>query len=395
MPLLLDLTHTSHTRARTGVQRVARALRRELAGKALAVCFDPFEGAWRPIERWEEDNLEAAGPSERRGACWPLGARLRGSIRRWRRCPPSLAAPPRAAAGSPDGVIVPEIFSPAVAAALPSLFAASTGPRVALFHDAVALQYPEFTPRSTVARFPGYLRELLGFDGVAAVSEASRESLIGYWRWLGASRIPQVATIPLGIDPVAPVRRMASDPGPPTVLCVGSIEARKNHSALLDACESLWGRGLKFQLRLAGLANAETGGHALAMLRRLRSAGRPVRYAGPVGDEALEAAYRECAFTVYPSLAEGFGLPVAESLARGKPCACRTDGALGEIARAGGCISLGPAGPAEIAAALARLIESPAELALLSEAARKRRFKTWADYATELLLWMGSIKPAA
>ena len=70
------------------------------------------------------------------------------------------------------GVLVPEVFSPAVADALPALFAATGGPRVALFHDAIALQYPEFTPRSNVARFPSYLRELLQFDGVAAVSGA-------------------------------------------------------------------------------------------------------------------------------------------------------------------------------------------------------------------------------
>ena len=120
-----------------------------------------------------------------------------------------------------------------------------------------------------------------------------------------------------------------------------------------------------------------------------------MRYEGPLGDDALEAAYRQCAFTVYPSLAEGFGLPVAESLARGKPCACRTEGALGEVARGGGCVSLESAGSAEIAAAIGRLIDSPAELAALEAAARRRRFRTWAEYAAELLDWTGSLKRGA
>jgi glycosyltransferase involved in cell wall biosynthesis len=389
VPLLLDLTHTSHTRARTGVQRVARALRRELAGAAEPVCFDPYEGAWRPIEGWEEDNLAAADPSTGRGAHWPLGSRIRGRARRWARRPPALGAP---AGGQPRGVLVPEIFSPSVASALPALFAAATGPRVALFHDAIALQFPEFATRSSSARFPGYLRELLAFDGVAAVSEASRESLVGYWRWLGVPRTPPVAAIPLGVDPPAPCPANGAPAPVPTVLCVGSIEARKNHAALLDACEALWARGARFQLRVIGLTNAETGGPALERLGRLRSAGRPVRCEGPQGDEALEAAYRECAFTVYPSLAEGFGLPVAESLARGKPCVCRTDGALGEIARGGGCLGLGSAGPGEIAAAMGSLLESPAELASLEAAARTRHFKGWGQYASELLDWLGSLK---
>ena len=237
---------------------------------------------------------------------------------------------------------MPEIFSPAVASALPSLFAASMGPRVAVFHDAIPLQFPEFTPQSTVTRFPGYLRDLLGFDGVAAVSAASRESLIGYWRWLGVPRMPAVEAIPLGLDVPVPV-----------VLSVGSIEGRKNHAALLEACESLWAGGARFQLRLVGIANSETGRPALERIDRLRSAGRPVRYDGPESDVALEAAYGECAFTVYPSLAEGFGLPVA---------------------------------------AIRTLLESPDRLASLQAAARSRRFRTWAEYSTELLGWMGSLK---
>lgn len=390
MSLLVDLSHTSHTRARTGVQRVARALRRELAHMATAVCFDPHEGAWRPIESWEEGNLSATGPSAGRGARWPVGARIKGRIRRWGRRPPLLAAP--AGGGGREGVLVPEIFSPVVAASLPALFAASPGPRVALFHDALALQYPEFSPRSTVSRFPGYLQELLGFDGIAAVSEDSRASLAAYWRWLGVKTMPQVVAISLGLDPPPPVRGTGAAAAVPTVLCVGSIEGRKNHAALLDACESLWGRGARFQLRMVGLANAETGGPAIERARSLRASGRPLTYEGPQGDDALEAAYRECAFTVYPSIAEGFGLPVAESLARGKPCICRTAGALGEISRGGGCVDLGAAGAGDIAAAIRRILESPEELALLEAAARRRRFKTWGEYTSELLDWMGSLK---
>jgi glycosyltransferase involved in cell wall biosynthesis len=386
-PVFLDLSHTSHTRARTGIQRVARALRRELSDGCEAVTFDPYENIWRPLRAWEEKNLMATDPAPGRGSRWPLSARLAG---RWRlmtmRAAP-LAWLPRA----DGGVIVPEIFSAEVAKELPGLFAANTGPRVALFHDGIALQYPEFTPRSTSARFPSYLRELLQFDGVAAVSEASRDCLLEYWTWLGVSKVPQVAAIPLGIDaaPPAPVRA----PGAvPVLLCVGSIEGRKNHAALLDACESLWARDVRFELRLIGLANTETGAGALAKIEKLRSAGRPIRYDGPASDAMLEAAYGECAFTVYPSLSEGFGLPVAESLARGRVCLCRMEGALGEIARGGGCASLGAAGPADIASAVRTLLASPFDLASLEAAARARRFKDWAQYLSQLRAWMGTLR---
>jgi glycosyltransferase involved in cell wall biosynthesis len=391
-PLLLDLSHSSHTRARTGIQRVTRALYRELAGRAAPVCFDPFERAWRPIEDWERDNLAAAAPSPGRGAHWPLDARVLGHLRRLRRRPSSMTGLLPAAGGAPEGVLVPEIFSPGVAAALPDLFAASSGPRVALFHDALALQLPECTPQGTVARFPAYLRQLLSFDGIAAVSADSREALTDYWRWLGVDRTPVVTAIPLGLDPPPKMGRVEAPAAVATVLSVGSIEARKNHAALLDACESLWIQGARFQLRLIGIANTETGGPALERIERLRSAGRPIQYDGALGDDALEAAYRECAFTVYPSLAEGFGLPVAESLARGKPCLCRSTGALGEISRDGGCVDLGAAGSPDIAAAIGDLLKNPSQLAALETAARGRRFKTWAEYCAELLGWMATLR---
>ncbi len=394
MALLLDLSHTSHTRARTGIQRVARALYRELSGQAVAACFDPYGGRWRPIENWERENLRAVGPSAGRGARWPLLARVRGQLRRSLGRLPDWSALNSGPVGAPTGVLVPEIFSADVSSALPALFAASPGPRVALFHDAIALQYPEFTPRSTVARFPAYLRELLAFDGVAAVSESSRHSLTEYWDWLGCARTPQTVALTLGLDP-APSNTAAGPTGTPTILSVGSIEARKNHLALLEACESLWSSGLRFKLRLVGVANAETGRPALNRLEALRAAGRPLDYRGPADDPSLERAYAECSFTVYPSLAEGYGLPVAESLARGKPCVCRDSGAIGEIARAGGCLALGTADPADIAGALRRLLESPADLGALSAAARRRRFKTWAEYSTELTAWMASLGPRA
>jgi glycosyltransferase involved in cell wall biosynthesis len=385
--LLLDLSHTSHTRARTGIQRVARSIRRELAGRCTSVTYDPFERAWRPLDSWEERNLEAAAPAHGRGSRWPLSARLKGHMRRLLGRTPPLSGLRRA-----GGLIMPEIFSADVARALPALSAASAGPRVALFHDAIALQFPEFSPQSTSARFPGYLRELLRFDGVAAISEASRGCLLEYWAWLGVTRTPPVAAITLGVDSPASVPGPAVQADWPTILCVGSIEGRKNHVALLDACESLWAREARFKLRLVGLANRETGAPALEKIESMKAAGRPIEYRGPEADEALEAAYGACAFTVYPSITEGFGLPVAESLVRARACLCRLDGALGEVARDGGCLGIGSAGANEIASAIDGLLNSPFDLATLEASARARRFKSWSQYTGELLAWMGTLR---
>jgi glycosyltransferase involved in cell wall biosynthesis len=233
------------------------------------------------------------------------------------------------------------------------------------------------------------LKELLQFDGIAAVSEASRAALLDYWDWLGSPGQPPVAAIPLGIE-AAPRPGQARGPVP-IVLSVGSIEGRKNHLALLDACESLWAAGARFELRLVGLANLQTGAPALRRVEALRRAGRPIRFEGPLPESRLEDAYAECAFTVYPSLAEGFGLPVAESLARGKPCVCRGDGALGEMARGGGCVVLASSRASEIASAVGGLLSSGPALAALEAAAQARRFRSWEDYAGELLGWMATL----
>lgn len=382
-PLLLDLSHTSHTRARTGIQRVTRSLRSALGLRACAITHDPHRGVWRKLEAWEDANLAATGAATARGAHWPLAARLRGRARRF------LGREP---AGLPanSGVLVPEVFSPGVARALPDLFAATRGPRVALFHDAIALQLPELTPTKTVARFPAYLIELLTFDGIAAVSEDSAAALTDYWRWLGTPRPPPVQAIPLGVDlpPVASSSRVPPEKET-TVLSVGSIEGRKNHLALLEACERLWAGGATFTLHLIGLAHPQTGAAARRRIRELQAAGRALRYDGPVTDAALDAAYARCQFTVYPSLREGFGLPVIESLAHGKPCICSGRGALGESARGGGCVRLDDVSADAMAAAIGRLLLSPSETAALATEARARRFRTWSDYADALVGWMG------
>lgn len=386
-PLLLDLSHTCHTRARTGIQRVVRSLHAALGESALAVTHDPFADAWRPLQPWERANLDAAAPAQKRGARWPLRARLRsraGQLLRQR--PPAL--PGNA------GLVVPEVFSPEVARALPRLFAATTGPRIAIFHDAIALKLPELTPKKTVGRFPAYLVELLAFDGVAAISEDSRRSLLDYWAWLGVADTPPVQTIGWGTDlPAALDHAPAAVPADaPVVLSVGSIEGRKNHLALLDACEQLWAAGETFQLHLVGLAQLQTGTAALARIAALQAAGRPLRYDGPVSDRQVAEAYTACAFTVYPSLMEGFGLPVLESVARGKPCICSSRGALGESARGGGCVMLDTLDAPQLATAIRQLLRSPAELGRLRAAAVARTFKTWRQYAAELRGWMLTVR---
>jgi len=384
--LLLDASHTSHTRAQTGIQRVTRSLFAELARlqPATAICYDPYLRAWRPLGPGELDHLRPGQTTAgSRGAKWPWHQRLAGHARRFARAQPALPAA--------DGLVCPELFSAKAGARLPELLRAVRGPSIAIFHDAIGLKLPELTPSGTVARLPGYLRELLQFDGVAAVSEDSAASLRDYWQWLGVANTPPVQAIPNGVDPL-PATPVEAKPGlVPRVLCVGTIEGRKNHLSLLEACEALWAEGFQFELQLLGLARADTAGRALAKIASLRQAGRPLLYHGAAADAELHAAYRRCAFTVYPSFTEGFGLPVLESLQHGKPCVCSAHGALGESAREGGCVALESVGTASLTATIRRLLRNPAEIAALTAAAQARTFRSWADCAQDLTVWMRSL----
>ena len=384
--LLVDLTHTSHSAARTGIQRLARSLLVELTAltSTCPVCFDPWQHAWRPLEGDELATARGEGATgTKRRVHWTSRQKLRGWRRRFLGGAPVL---PDAA-----GLIVPEIFSPDVAAALPSLFERVAGPKVAFFFDAIPLTHPEFTPAKTVARFPAFMLELLRFDGVAAISQTTADSLAGYWRWLGEIDPPPVHVVPLGFVP--PPASSAPPAGPvPRVLCVSTIEGRKNHLALLDAAEALWSAGIQFELRLVGLPRPETAAAALERIAQLQTNGRPLRLEGVLDEVALEAAWSDCAFSVYPSEIEGYGLPIVESLARGKPCICAGTGAPGELVPGGGCLGVTPADASHLADALRRLLTDTALRERLATVARNRPLVTWRDCASDLLAWLGTLR---
>ncbi|MEO6993351.1 MAG: glycosyltransferase [Lacunisphaera sp.] len=393
--LLFDATHTSHTAARTGIQRVCRSLFEELytQGNARPVCFDPHLIGWRKLAAGELATLRdrRSGSGKSRGAKWTLAQKISGTTTRWRGGKPSL----------PDnaGFICPELFSGKVGSHLREIFPAIRGPKVAIFYDAIPLKYPELTPAGTVARLPTYLRELLQFDGVAAISADSAASLRDYWQWLGVSNGPPVEAIPLAVDPLSPT--LATDAprhrpdSLPRILSVGTLEGRKNHLALLQAAASLWDSGVKFELQLLGLARPDTAKPALDLIATLQRAGRPLLFDGSVTDEHLHAAYRDCAFTVYPSLIEGFGLPVLESLQHGRPCICSGRGALAESAVGGGCMTLASVEADSLASAMRSLLEKPAELAALAVAARSRKLQSWNGYANAIVSWMQTLAPRA
>ena len=135
---------------------------------------------------------------------------------------------------------------------------------------------------------------------------------------------------------------------------------------------------------LVGRTTAQWGGRVLEVVERLRAAGRPVHWRRHVDDTTLRRAYDACAFTVFPSLVEGFGLPILESLWHGRPCVCGVNGALGEVSAGGGCLPVDQTDPAALAGAMETLLADQTLYRRLCAEAAAREFMTWETLAEKL-----------
>jgi len=129
------------------------------------------------------------------------------------------------------------------------------------------------------------------------------------------------------------------------------------------------------------------GREAAALEARVASAGLGGRVAltGWVSDADLEGLYALAACAAYPSLHEGFGLPVLEAMARDVPVACSNATSLPEVAGDGAEL-FDPRDPSAIAAALRRLLQDPQRARELTARGRARveRF-TWQRAARDVL----------
>src|SRR5581483_3199010 len=110
---------------------------------------------------------------------------------------------------------------------------------------------------------------------------------------------------------------------------------------------------------------------AIGRQLRDRSLAAAVSVEGYLDDQAVAAAYASATATVYPSLYEGFGLPILESMAAGTPVICGDNSALRETAGDAGLV-VDPRDAGAIAAAMLRLIDDPSHGEALSQAGRER-----------------------
>jgi len=166
------------------------------------------------------------------------------------------------------------------------------------------------------------------------------------------------------------------------VLAVGTVEPRKNLLALLRVFESLAAEGRARHLRLV-VAGSREGWLNRDFYTAVEES--PVKervvFTGYVSDDVLSALYSSCRAFVYPSLYEGFGLPVLEAMACGAPVVCGDTPALAETA-GGAALLVEPRDAHQLARAIVEILDDGGAARRLSEAGRRRAAEfTWARTA--------------
>lgn len=253
-------------------------------------------------------------------------------------------------------------------------------PFTATVHDFTCWKMPEMHSEANVRADREFAERVLKrAAGIMAVSEATRRDAIEV---LGIAP-ERVRTIYNGVSSAYFNAPMPPPPPKPYALFLGTIEPRKNVERLLDAWESL-PAGVRdaFDLLLAGGA----GWRCEATVRRLRAARAGVRWLGYFPEALLPELVRGAEVLVYPSLYEGFGLPVAEAMACGTACITSNASSLPEIA-GDAALLVNPQSVEEIREALLRLLEHPEERARLGAAGRARaeRMFRWERAARQSL----------
>ena len=217
-------------------------------------------------------------------------------------------------------------------------------PLVATAHDLAVLRRPDAFNRWTRTYSRVFVpRVIRAAARVIAVSEFTKREVV---ELLGVPE-ERVRVVPNGVGP--PFVANGDRAGGEYVLVVGTVEPRKNLPRLARAT-----RAAGLELRVAG-----SRGWGDVSVN-----GDGVRFLGFVPDEELASLYRGALCVAYPSLYEGFGIPVLEALACGAPVVTSAGTAMAEVAD-GAAVLVDPTDPDAIAAGIGEAIARRDELAPL------------------------------
>jgi hypothetical protein len=226
---------------------------------------------------------------------------------------------------------------------------------------------------------------LAACDVAIPISHYSGQCLMEFWQAERIAGCPiSVNVLPGEFGGSRRANLPATDSPHIHILCVSTLEPRKNHRRLVEACLLLEKTHPELDWTLTLVGNKYAGSFEIAdWIQEVAARNPRVRWLGIVDDTTLHNLYGEAAFTVYPSLMEGFGLPILESIWHGRPCICSRDGVMGEHAQDGGCLTTDVQDVGALSEAIATLAQNHELREDLSQQAIRRELKTWKDYVGE------------
>ncbi len=191
--------------------------------------------------------------------------------------------------------------------------------KVVFIHDTIPIDHPDFQTEAARAKFVERLTTVINFaHHIVVPSDDVRENVEK--RMVGTGHRVPVTVAPLGVDlgPV-PVDRETSDK--PYFVVIGTIEPRKNHALLLDIWERMnrkMDESRIPELRIIG-ARGWRNDEVIKRLDTSPIMGRTVFELGPLPDKEMKRQLAGATGLLFPSLAEGFGLPPFEAASYGVP----------------------------------------------------------------------------
>ncbi|WP_213814351.1 glycosyltransferase [Glaciihabitans sp. dw_435] len=388
---VVDVHDTASTPFTTGIQRVVRSTLQLWAERheLLLVGWDDVFGAPRTLT--PAQHALALG---RPAGSAPEGAHAAGE--------PSGTAPSPASPTTPQIVIpfratlvLPEIAVDDRRSTRLQAIALHSGSRaVAIGYDCIPITTAETAGAGMPGGFARYLSALSAFDVVAPISQASGTEFSGWKRMLAGSGVtgPRVDVVDLPGIPSGHIvatgeaelrATLELAPDETVLLAVGSHEPRKNHLALLQAAEIAWEGGATFTLVMVGGNSWDTASFDRA-LASARARGRRILTLTAASDETVWGLYSLARFSLFPSLNEGFGLPVVESLSFGTPVITSDFGSMRELAAGHGGVLVDPRDERSIAEAMNTLLRDDSRLAELVAETSTLPQRHWSDYADDL-----------
>lgn len=227
-------------------------------------------------------------------------------------------------------------------------------PTISVVHDLTPLVLPGTHSSGTKLALWTSLRTLRHATAVVTVSESTKRDLVRTGV-VPNNRVSVVYEGP-GVEPCGSVGEFGAEYSP-FILYVGGYGPNKNIDRLLGAFARIRTAG-HTKLVMVGWRTPALLARAISIVQRYSLTGRVVLLSNNLSDTELSTLYHRCLMVVYPSLYEGFGLPVLEALAHGAPVACSSSSSLPEVA-GDAALYFNPRSTKDIARQLQRLTDNP------------------------------------